>query len=98
MMTLTFVWVALAASLFVIGSVCLVRCLGLACDGKMLPSALFGVFGLSLKYPAVLIALNIAKTGSEGERGGAMAAVSLVYFVSVAGASFYGLRQNRKDQ
>lgn len=97
-MLASFAIVAVATALFVGGSVCLVRCLGLASDGKMLPAALFGVFGLSLKFPAVIAALKIAKTGSESERGGAMAAVTLVYFVSVVGASIYGFRQNRKDQ
>lgn len=94
----SFLLTSVATALFVGGSVCLVRCLGLASDGKMLPSALFGVIGLSLKFPAVIVALKIAKTGTQAERGGAMMAVTLVYFFSVVAASIYGLRQNRKDQ
>ena len=97
-MLTTFLLVTLATALFVAGSVCLVKCLGLGSDGKALPAALFAVIGLSLKFPAVLVALNIAKTGTAAERGGAMAGVTLVYFFSVVGASIYGFRQNRKDQ
>ncbi len=97
-MLATFILVVIATALFVAGSICLVRCLGLGSDGKALSAALFAVIGLSLKFPAVLIALKVAKTGTGAERGGAMAGVTLVYFFSVVGASIYGFRQNRKDQ
>ncbi|OWU65075.1 MAG: hypothetical protein CBB60_006535 [Armatimonadetes bacterium Cent15-Ar3] len=93
-----FALVALTTTLFVLGSVCVVRCLGEGSNGNSLSAALFGVIGLALKFPAVIVTLNIAKTGADAERGGAMAAVTLVYFLSVVGASIYGLQQNRKDQ
>jgi hypothetical protein len=84
--------------MFIAGTWLLVRALGDSKSGSPLSSAMNAVIGLSLKFPAVIYVLKIAKSATPSDRNGAIVGVVLVYFVSVVGASIVGARQNRKDQ
>ncbi len=97
-MIATFLMVMLITVLFVSGTVLIVRALGAGNEGNYTTAGLYAVVGLALKFPALIVGLNIAKVAPRNERTVAMIAIVLVYFLTVAGASMYGRHQNREEQ
>ncbi|HLO98447.1 MAG TPA: hypothetical protein VK171_07625 [Fimbriimonas sp.] len=93
-----FVSFFLASAAFVAGTWFLIRAIGSAYQKESVNSAFFLVVGLGLKFPAVILVLKFAKSSDQAQKNGAIAAVVLVYFLSVVGASIYGLRQNKSNK
>lgn len=71
---------------------------GAAGKGNGVAAAMNFVIGLTLKFPAAIYVLKIAKSTNSGDRTGAIAAICLVYFTTVVGMAIHGFRQNSKTR